>query len=283
MNSTSKILERRNQKLSMMKFGPRTCMIPTTIVSTNQLQKDRNEELKNDKCNCPWLPRDRPMNRSYSSPLTSIKKTKNLEQNEGFMIYLRLIKSCMIRYKSKPTVVVFDFDKTITKNHTRGCENLPESAYDRIIHCCNNLRSPDVLKSFLDYLKMSKIDIWIASYATSIENPSQREYSGKDLIHEYISALYENTQSPISVDKIIAFQSGSFSNDYFDACRELDIDVLKGGELKKSIHLQLIAKRLEIPKDRCREICLIDDDDEMINSVKDKFSAINIEDLMPNS
>jgi|GEM_PF-4309367 len=180
-----------------------------------------------------------------------------------------------------PEVVVFDFDKTITIKHTGGTQILPTDPTERAKQCMKNIKNPHFWISLCDHLVLNGVKLWICSYAN--ENPVKKQgvYSGKDLIVEYLIAIYGSmNNSPIGIDKIIAFQPGLLSEDFFNACEEVGINCASYSldEEEKNIHLMIVAKREGI--DDYGRICLIDDSDKNIRCARSKgFSTVHVDTL----
>lgn len=301
MLSQSKILERRNKKAGVRGTIPPPLNLSSPVVEAslisstqpdlpllkisesqsnnilnpipeNKLSRCTSESLHQFKKPCLNKPSNMITERSLSSPIAFSE-----ESDLGFLVYLRFMRRYISKFGKPPRVVAFDFDQTITLGHTRGVAVLSDDESMRLSCCYQNIRSPDIMKSFFAHLIRGGIDIWIASYATTASEKRPNVYSGGDLISEYLKALYKDSECPIPKEKIIAFQTGILCDGFFNACKELNLECHVASSMGKSVHLSMIEKRLNM-KDPKR-ICLIDDDNDMIKSVSDRFSAINILDI----
>jgi hypothetical protein len=183
-----------------------------------------------------------------------------------------------------PKLIVFDFDLTITKKHTNGGQYLPVNPKERYAFIMNNLRSITIIRDFILYLKEQKINVAIASYADDFKFKCSKCKSvefvcGKELIKEYLKVIFNSTTDIIPDNAILAFKPGTFSENYYNVCNELQISpwTYDLTENQKNIHLHYLARLFGL---NYNMIVLIDDDNEVIKCAKKKFHALNVTELI---
>jgi hypothetical protein len=274
-NSTRPSMKRTQSSSNEFKqqIGPLSC--------NERLTNNGNAERLTNNGNAERLTNNGIKKRSLTN-----YELHNDYTNYGLKMFLTMITEAIKRTGKIPKILVIDFDQTITINHTSGMQKLPQNFIDRTKTCLSNINSPENFKQFLFYVKSNNIDIWIASYATTISTTTdvvQKDmnvvYSGKKLIREYLRALYFDnpTDCPIPSDHILAFQPGTLTEGYITACSELGLTPQTNYHKEKNIHLTIIAKRTKITEKDYKTICLIDDDQNNINASNEVFVGINID------
>jgi len=155
-------------------------------------------------------------------------------------------------WTAKVKLVVFDFDKTITRKHTGGSVLLPVNASDEFI--LENFADLEFFKFCVPFIKAQGCHVAIASFG---EEDPEAVLSGLPLIRKYLDLAFGPTKSKdLFPDHTIALWHPE-----------------KRGKNEKKVgkqdHIAEILKNIGI-KIKNSEIALFDDDSNNISIAKKK-------------
>eukprot|EP00040_Diaphanoeca_grandis_P020601 m.109564 g.109564 ORF g.109564 m.109564 type:complete len:312 (-) comp27967_c2_seq1:449-1384(-) len=194
----------------------------------------------------PEKPQEVPVPEKPVSKPTSMKGTKINEEQ------FYLPKYIGTSWTTKIKLVVFDFDKTITKLHTQGAVIFQNEATPEFIE--NNFADLEFLKFCVPFIKAQGCTVAVASFGSHNEDAIM---SGKVLIRKYLDTAFGAKKAlDLFPDHCITFWHPSS----------------KGRDEKqvgKEDHIAEIVKNLP-QKPKASEIALFDDDETNIHVAKKK-------------